>query len=468
MPLTFGRNGIRIVLEKYYKSDGKGGVMNREGLNTEYKREYIEDIKKTIIAFANTDGGTLWIGVEDDGTVVGVPDADSVMLKVTSSIRDAIKPDVTLFTICERVELEGKEVVAVKVQKGTACPYYLSGKGIRPEGVFIRLGASTVQATKTWILRMIKESSGETYEEVRSPYQELTFTSMKTEFDTADIKLEKAQMKSLHIIGEDGLYTNLGFLLSDQCTHTIRLALFEGNTKEIFKDRYEFSGSLFQQIRECYATIDRYNRTGSRFEGLMRIDSRDYPTSALREALLNAVIHRDYSFSASILISIYDNRIEFVAIGGLVPGIGKEDIYLGISMLRNKNLASIFYRLKLIEAFGTGIPKIMESYEEYQGYMIKPKIEITENAFKLTLFNTTEVKNQDCLIKESKGEELYFTDGEQRILDMFVSAYLIRRLDIEKELSVSQPMAVKYLKNLLDKGAIVKIGSGKNVRYRLK
>lgn len=131
--------------------------------------------------------------------------------------------------------------------------------------------------------------------------------------------------------------------------------------------------------------IDRYNRTRAEFDGLKRIDIREYTITAVREALLNYIVHRDNSFSGSTLISIFDDRIEFVTIDGLVKGISKEDILLGVSILRNKNLADIFYRLKLIEAYGTGIHKIMESYNINS---VSPRIEVTENAFKITLHNT--------------------------------------------------------------------------------
>lgn len=109
-----------------------------EGITTEFKREYTDEIKKTVIAFANTRGGEVLIGVEDDGTVLGVADVDGTMLKATNALRDSIKPDVTMFLLCEKREIGGKDVVAIKVQKGTACPYYLAAKGLRPEGVFVR------------------------------------------------------------------------------------------------------------------------------------------------------------------------------------------------------------------------------------------------------------------------------------------------------------------------------------------
>ncbi len=165
----------------------------------------------------------------------------------------------------------------------------------------------------------------------------------------------------------------------------IRLTVFQGSNKTVFRDRRELNGPLLGQLEEAYDFIDRNNRTRAEFEGLSRIDIRDYPPEAVREALINAIVHRDYSFSGATLISVFDNRIEFVNIGGLVKGISLDDIMLGVSVLRNQRLANVFYRLKLIIAYGTGILKINECYG---GHPARAKIEVSDNAFLITLPNT--------------------------------------------------------------------------------
>lgn len=270
-----------------------------EGVTTEFKREYTDEIKKTVIAFANTRGGEVLIGMEDDGTLIGVPDVDGTMLKVANALRDSIKPDITMFLLCEKREIEGKDVVAVNVQKGTACPCCLAAKGLRPEGVFVRQGASTVPTTGSAILKMITETDGDDYEAARSLNQEWTFQDMEHFFEEEHIPLGQEQKRTPGLVSEDGVFTNLGLLLSDQCIHTAKLAVFQGSSKMVFKDRAEFSGFLFRQMEDIYAYIDRFNRTRAEFPGLKRVDTRDYPTEAVREAMLNAIVHRDYSYSAS-------------------------------------------------------------------------------------------------------------------------------------------------------------------------
>ena len=432
--------------------------MFKESIHLELKKEYVKDILKTVIAFANTSGGKIYIGIDDDGKVLGVQRLDPDILKLSNSIRDSIKPDITLFTSILVEKIDGKDVIVVDVQKGASSPYYLTDKGIRPSGVYVRQGASSVPATDAAILKMIRDTDGDNFEELRSLNQNLDFDFLKKEFEDANIKLEHSQMRTFNIIDEDGLYTNLGLLLSEQCPHTIKAAVFEGSTKEIFKDRFEFSGSLLKQMKDVYSFLNRYNRTNSEITGLKRTDTREYPEIALREALLNSIVHKEYSYSSSTLISVFDDKIEIVTIGGLTKGLSEDDIMLGVSILRNRNLANIFYRLKLIEAYGTGIPKIIESYNEYN---VKPKIEISSNAFKITLPNTLKEKSISKLEKN-------LSDKEYLIVNMLKENEYIKRTDIEKNLSISSSMAIKLLRNMVENSIIEKLGKGKNVIYRLK
>lgn len=433
-----------------------------ENRTTEFKREYVDDIKNTTIAFANCDGGTIYIGVENDGTVCGVEDVDSVMLRVTNALRDAVRPDLMMFVDCRTEQMDGKQVVCIHVQRGTARPYYLHSKGVRPEGVYVRQGASTVPASETAILEMIKETSGDSYEEARSLNQELTFEKASDYFKSRNVTFGKAQMRTLHLVGDDGTYTNLALLLSDQYPHMIKLAVFEGSKKTVFKDRRELTGSLLQQMEDAYDYIDRFNRTHAEFSGLDRIDTRDYPPEAVREALLNALVHRDYAFSGSTLISLFEDRMEFVTIGGLVRGIGLEDVRLGVSVLRNPNLANVFYRLRLIEAYGTGILRIAECYADA---VSQPLIEATNHAFKITLPNLNFVGETVQLSRsavKSRQEERM-----QKVVALCKKNGSVARKEVEAELGVSQATAILLLREMTKVGILKKQGVAKNLRYVL-
>ena len=212
-------------------------------------------------------------------------------------------------------------------------------------------------------------------------------------------------------------------------------------------------------MEELYSYLDLRNQTKATFDGLYRIDTRDYPEDALREALLNSLIHRDYSFRASTLVSVYADRIEFVSVGGLPSGIALDDIMLGLSVCRNPKLAAIFYRLQLIEAYGTGMPKIMNAYTEME---LKPKIEVSSNAFKITLPNRNAGTNHtQTPVGTLKSEE-------KRILDFIGSNGHIVRSDVDQLLDVSQATANRILKQMVAEGLIYQDGNGRKTKYRRK
>ncbi len=436
----------------------------QESETVELKEVVVADIKKEIIAFANCQGGKLYIGVRDDGEVVGIESPDDVSLQISNMVRDTIKPDITLFLHYETIKINNKNIVVIDVQRGTDRPYYLAKKGMRPEGVYVRQGYSSVPATDGAIRKMIKETDGDHFEEMRSLNQNLTFEITKKEFEKRHIDFDIAPMRSMKLMDHDGIYNNLALLLSDQCIHTIKVAVFQGKDQTIFKDRREFSGSLMKQMNDVYEFIDFRNQTHSTIDKLMRTDVRDYPEIALREALLNLLVHRDYSFSASAFINIYENRIEFVSVGGLLPGIDLEDVMMGISVCRNQNLANVFYRLQLIEAYGTGMSKIMNAYKDIDE---KPIIETTKNAFKIILPN----RNSEPKIKEEPFRydqvDNYLNKREQKVME-FVQKYgEIVNDDVSKLLGVSTATASRVIRSLVERNLLKKDGKARNTKYTM-
>nr|WP_233511950.1 ATP-binding protein [Absiella sp. AM54-8XD] len=376
-------------------------------------------------------------------------------------IRDTIKPDLTMFIHYETLEYEGKFILCVDIQQGSKRPYYVAKKGLRPEGVYVRQGYSSVPASDTAIRKMIKETDGDHFEDMRSLEQDLTFIETEKEFNHRDIDFGMKQMQTLKIINQDNLYTNLGLLLSEQCVHTIKVAVFQGTDQSVFKDRREFGGSLIQQLHEVYDYMDRYNQTRATFQELLRIDTQDYPKVAIREALLNILIHRDYGFSASSLISLYDDRMEFVSIGGLLLGVNLEDVTMGLSVCRNQNLANVFYRLRLIEAYGTGLQKIMNAYKPN---INKPIFKCTNNAFKIVLPNMNAEYNTVEQINNKKDE----SQNEKKVLVFIKQKGWITRCDVEEILGISPSSALRFIKNMVEKGMLIKQGKGKDVKYILK
>lgn len=418
----------------------------------ELKSELIPDICKEVIAFANSHGGVIYIGVQDDGTVVGIPNTDEALLRLNNMVRDSIKPDVTMFVRYALQQVDDKSILEVTVQKGTERPYYLASKGLKPTGVYVRNGSSTDPATETAIRRMIKETDGDVFEDMRALNQQLTFNTAAGMFQKCGVTFDEKKMQTLGMITSDKVYSNVGLLLSDQCPSIVKAATFAGKDQETFQDRREFSGSLFQQMEDLYAYLDIRNQTHATFSGLYRTDTRDYPEEALREALMNSIVHRDYSFSASTLVSIYEDRIEFVSIGGLAGGLEVDDIMLGMSVCRNPKLAAVFYRLKLIEAYGTGIPKMMKAYKDCG---CKPQLVVTSNAFKVILPN-----------RNAQAEmPIIANTPEEQVIAYIREHGSITRPEAQSLLQVSQATANRLLKRMLAQGSIHQEGAGRGTRY---
>lgn len=433
--------------------------MYREDQKTELKVELTKDIKKEIVAFANTNDGIIYIGIGDDGNIIGLKNANNDLEALSGMIREGIKSDLTLYTKIYIERIDDKDIIIVKVSEAPNKPYYLADKGLKTSGVYLRHGNASVQANEEVIKKMLIESNSNSFENNVSNIQDLHFNYLKDIFRKHNIEIDDNKFKTLNIVNLNNEYTNLGLLLSDECPYSIKCAIFNGNNKLEFKDRKEFSGSVLKQVNDTFEYLDLYNKTKGKIIGLERIDTKDYPEYALRESLLNSIIHRDYNFTGSILISLFDDHFEITSLGGLVKGLSIEDLYNGVSESRNPNLANIFYRLKYVESFGTGIGRIIESYK---GYNKKPLILNTENVFKVTLYNVNYVKDESIKILPPNLTQ------EERIIEYLKKNNKINRIIVESLLDVSKTRANDILNNMINNNILIQTGTGKNTYYVLK
>ena len=431
--------------------------MNFETENIEFKSQFTEDIYKEVNAFANTDGGIVYVGIDNNGNAVGLTDVDQEYTRITNGIRDAIMPDVTMFV---RFTIQENKVVRITVSEGSNKPYYLKGKGLKPSGVYVRQGASSVPASPEQIRQMIKESDGDTFEEMRSMEQELSFEAAANAFKKYGMPFGTEKYRVLGITQKnDELFTNLALIISDQCAHTTKVAVFGDDTNTVFKDNKEFGGSVFTQLEDTFNYLMLCNRTKATIKGLERIEKQDYPEEALREALLNALVHRDYSYSGSIIINVNDERMEFISIGGLLPGLSTDDIRIGISQPRNRNLAEIFHRLRLIESYGTGIRRI---YKLYENCPAQPVIEATTNAFKIVLPNMNAAS--DIAPKQASP----VTAQMQKVLDYISEHGQITDEEVQSLLGIKKTRAFNLMKQMRNMELVQMIGRGAQKLYLTK
>ena len=436
--------------------------MQFESERIEYKYQLIDDIYKEVIAFANTDGGIIYLGIDDKGNLIGIDNVDETYTRLTNGIRDAIHPDVTMFV---RYVLQDNKVIRIEVNEGSSKPYYLKSKGLRPTGVYVRQGTSSVPASPAQIRQMIKESDGDNFEDARCIEQDLTFDAAKTAFQRYGVEFSTEKYRTLGITQND-LYTNLALLLSDQCLHTTKIAVFNDEFCTEFRDSKEFGGSVFKQFEDSINYLALCNKTVSTIKGVVRTDKQDYPEEAIREALLNALVHRDYSFSGSIIINVNDSKMEFISLGGLLPGLSTEDIRIGVSQPRNKKLAEVFHRLRLIESFGTGIRRIFKLYENCPA---QPSIEVTANAFKIVLPNMNVGDAIAEVVPETvKEKPAVITPQMKTVMDYLAEYGEMTDEDLQELLNIKKTRAYLLARQMNENGLIDIIGRGAAKKYRLK
>ncbi len=436
--------------------------MKYESERVEYKTQMIDDLYREVIAFANSDGGVIYIGIDDQGNLTGIDNVDETYTRITNGIRDAIAPDVTMFV---RYVLQDNKVIQIEVGEGSYKPYYLKSKGMKPSGVYVRQGASSVQASFDQIRKMIKESDGDSYEAARCLEQDLSFGAAETAFQRYGIEFSNEKYRALGIKHDD-IYTNLALLLSDQCLHTIKIAVFKDDFCTEFRDSKEFGGSVFKQFEDAVNYLALCNKTVSTIKGVVRTDKKDYPEEAIREALLNAIVHRDYGFSGSIIINVNDSKMEFISLGGLLPGLSTEDIRIGVSQPRNKKLAEVFHRLRLIESYGTGIRRIFKLYENC---CVQPSIEVTTNAFKIVLPNMNESGDiTENTVAVMEKASVVITQQMKTVMDYLAEYGEMTEEDLQELLNIKKTRAYLLARQMHENGLIDIIGRGSNKKYKLK
>ena len=437
--------------------------MKYETERIEFKSQWNEACCKEVIAFANSDGGTLYIGVDDNGVEVGVKVADTTYTQITNTIRDSILPDITMFI---NYTLQENLTLRIEVSEGCHKPYFLHKKGLKPSGVYVRQGTSSVPASQEQIRQMIKDTNGDVYEDMRSLLQDITFEQTRETCKVKAVTFGKEQYLRLGISDLSGLYTNVGLLLSDQCKHTIKVAVFADEAKTLCKDTKEFKGSVLKQLEDTYSYLMLCNQNRAQINGLNRIDHYDYPEVAIREALLNAIVHRDYTYSGSIIINITDKQMEYISIGGLVSGLTLADIGTGISQPRNRHLADFFHRLGFIEAYGTGVWKIHEMYADFDEPV---RIEVTPNTFKMILPNQNTSRRKELGFEIVQEPKISFGTQEQikLILTQIRRSGFATDEEVQNLLGIKKTRAFILMRQMLGAGLVEVQGRGADKKYSL-
>ena len=421
----------------------------QENENIEFKELYTENIYKEIVAFLNSGSGTIYIGYNDNGELIGLENVKETEEKISNGIRGKIVPDCSVFVSINNATLDNKDYIIINVSKGVNI-YSLKDKGII-KGTYIRNGSCSMPATEETVKQMIIKNSNITFETSVANNQNLTFNYIREAFMGINIDINnKNIMKNLFMVDNNGNYTNLALLLSDQNPYTVKVATYQSVNKTNFLDRKEFGGSLLEVYDKTLSYLKINSATYGLIDSSIREDIEEYPEFILREIILNSLIHRDYSVLTSNIINIYkDDSIEFISYGSLYGNITIEDVLAGLSTSRNPHLQSIFMRLKRVEAIGSGLRRVNSYYKS---------------------------KNLDFLVKALPSsfvvrlpritiDKLAAKDDYKIIIDYLNINGEITRKEAERLLDKEKTTTSNVLNKMISEKIIKKIGKGPNTKY---
>ncbi len=413
----------------------------RENKSLEFKEDISATFLKTVSAFANYGEGVIMFGITDDGTVVGTKDPLDACLRIENMINDNIDPHPD-FTI----EIDEKiKVVKLTVEEGANKPYLYKGKAYK------RNDSSTIAVDRFELGRLVLSGSNISYDSTPSKYKDLTFNYLAAKFKSV-LKITDINpdiMKTLALYDDKNGYSIAGELFADNNSFKgIDIAKF-GEDINIINERIDLSNSsILKQFDEAVIIYKRYYQYEI-IDSAYRKKVEQIPEEAFREAIANALVHRDWDIASSIKISMFNDRIEIISPGTLPSQVKEKDYLSGnVSYLKNPIIGNIFFRLHIIENFGTGIARIKKSYENS---IKEPIFEISENSVKIIL----------PVISDSKDMH---DEEKRKIIDLLKNKTL-SSTEIGVLSAISKTKTVSILNELLANGSIVKLGNGRSTKY---
>ena len=466
-------------------------MFSGESKNIEYKvtlPDKSEKYIKTIVAFANTQGGKLIVGIDDKThEVIGVENEilfqlmDGIANAVSDSCIPQIIPDIEPQTV------DGKTVIVVSVEAGKNRPYYLKSKG-KEHGTYIRVAGTSRQAFPEKIKELEMEGARISWDEltcVGYPVSEEATEKLCKDIECfrkragmAEHSVKKEQLINWKILKKSEgqlLATNVYALLtSDYFSFSkTQCAVFKGTDRTVFLDKREFMGSIYTQIEEAVDFVLRNIRLGATIDGLVRKEKYELPPEAIREMIINAHCHRNLLDESCIQVAVYDDRLEVTSPGGLYNGLTYEEIMNGHSKIRNRGIANIFGQMGLVEAWGSGIKRIINAAEEYG--LPEPKFQEFDNMFRVELFRNSlpmDLKNRNIgeisekhrrnIGETSEKHGIMRLNGTQReIIKLLLENNQLSATKLAEKIGVASRNIETNIKKLKDYGFLVRHGSPK-------
>ena len=467
-------------------------LFSGESKNVEYKvtlPDKSEKYMKTIVAFANTQGGKLIVGIDDKThEIVGVE--NEILFQVMDGIANAISDSCVpqIIPDIEPQTVDGKTVIVVSVEAGKNRPYYLKSKG-KENGTYIRVAGTSRQAFPEKIRELEMEGARISWDElicVGYPVSDEAterlcqdIESFRKKAGMTEHSVKKEQLINWKILKQSEgqiMATNAYALLtSDYFPFSkTQCAVFKGTDRAVFLDKREFTGPIYAQIESAVDFVLRNIRLGARIDGLVRKEKYELPLEAIREMIINAHCHRNLLDESCIQVAVYDDRLEVTSPGGLYNGLTYEEVMNGHSKIRNKAIANIFSQMGLVEAWGSGIKRIFNAAKEYG--LLEPKFQEFDNMFRVELFRsslpmtlenksigeTSEKHRRNIGEASEKQETVDFNSTQLEILKLLMENNRLSAVKLAEKIGVASRNIENNIKKLKELDILVRHGSPKN------
>ena len=342
-------------------------IFMRETNRIEFKRELTRelDIEREVVAFLNyREGGTLYIGINDDGKPVGVKDIDGDMLKIKDRIRNNIAPSpMGLFDVT--VEHIGDvPVIKVFVASGSEKPYYKTKYGLSERGCYIRVGTAAEPMTPSQIEDLYAHRVRVSLKNIPSPRQDLSFQQMLIYYQEKGMRLNDQYLRTLELLTPDGRMNYVAYLLADENGNSIKLARYAGKDRVDLISNMEFGYcSLLKATDRLLDRLKIENRIKTKIGYPFREDKPQWNELAIRELVINAIVHNDYTNEVPPKFELFSDHLEITSTGTLPINMSKEDFFSGVSYPKNKELMRVFRDVEVVEALGSGMSRVMQVYD---------------------------------------------------------------------------------------------------------
>lgn len=424
--------------------------------NVELKRELNDKFEKEVVSFLNSKGGHIFIGINDDGSTYGVDNSDELQLIIKDRIKDKIAPSPIGFFEIISEERDNKNILHIIIASGNEKPYYLKKYGMCPQGTFVRIGSSCVQLTEKQIFDLYSKRTRTSLINIISPIQDLTFTQLRIYYDEIGYQFTSNTYKQFHFQLETGEYNYLAYLLSDQNALVFNVGKFKGNNVVELEEIKSYSNqSLIKTTNEIVDYIDKQNKTFTTITSSKRKEEKLFDSIAMREALINALVHSDYTYENTPTFRIFDDHIDIISVGGIPEGLEQEEFLSGYMSPKNPQLMKIFRDLGFVEHMGTGIIRILSKYD-------KSIFTFSTNFIKVSIpFNKTGNDMANSKIPKN------VTKRQSKIMELIDQNTNITQDEIASIIGVSRYTIIREIKDLEEKNYLYRVGSNKTGYWKI-